>query len=277
MATALVTPFRDGAVDLAAVQDLAHRQVEAGVHALVPCGTTGEAPTLTSEEWNQVVRVVVEVSAGSVPVVAGCGTNSTASTVVNVELAGSLGVDAVLVVLPYYNRPNPMGLLAHVRAVAAVGVPVVLYHVPGRTGQWVPSPQLAQLCAVEGVVGIKEATGDLSYGVSLLQRVDVPVLSGDDFTFAELIGLGALGVISVLSNLAPRDTVRWYEAARAGDESMLADLSGRLQPVVGYLFGESNPVPVKAALSSMGLCTSEVRLPLAPGVPPAPELLQGLS
>ncbi len=274
--TALVTPFLDGAVDRETYRNLARRQVEAGVAGLVPCGTTGETPTLTEEEWADLVGIAVEAAGGRVPVVAGCGTNSTARTVATIGRARALGADAALVVFPYYNKPNPQGLRAHVEACARVGLPLVLYHVPGRTGQRLGLDQLAELANIPGVVALKEATGDVALGQHLLDRTDRSILSGDDFTFAALVAMGAHGVISVLSNVAPRMTVRWYEAARDGDVATLRELRARLLPVVRFLFQGPNPVPVKAAMASLGLCANEVRLPLAPAAGPEPGLLDGL-
>jgi len=277
--TALITPFRSGEVDLDTYRILCDRQLDAGVHGLVPCGTTGETPTLSHAEWSGCIRTAVAVSGGSVPVIAGCGSNSTAGTVAAIEEAIALGADAALVVFPYYNKPNPAGLAAHVQAAAAPGLPLVLYHVPGRTGQRLPVSQLESLCRTPGVVALKEATGDVALGIDILQRLsdtDVSILSGDDFTFAPLTAMGGHGVISVVSNPAPALTTAWYDAADTGDVATLRSLSGRMMPLVRYLFSSSNPVPVKAAMAAMGLCENEVRLPLAPGDAPSAALLAGL-
>lgn len=274
--TALVTPFRDGEIDLDTFGSLCERQLEAGVAGLVPCGTTGETPTLSDEEWSALVRAAVEVAGGRVPVIAGCGSNSTARTVEGLRRARALGADAGLVVLPYYNKPNAAGLRAHVAALASAGLPVVLYHVPGRTAQRLPVSLLAELCHSPGVIGVKEATGDVAYGVELLLQDPGAVLSGDDFTFAPLMSYGAAGVISVVSNVAPALTVALAEAARSGDLARARALNDRLFPIVRYLFAETNPIPVKAALEAMGLCSGELRLPLAPGTPPPQGLLLDL-
>ncbi len=265
--TALVTPFDRGEVDLPTFRTLCERQVQAGVAGLVPCGTTGEAPTLSTAEWTSLVEVALEVARGHeartgqrVQVVPGVGTNSTASTVEAVARAQKLGADAGLLVLPYYNKPNPRGLLAHVERAASLGLPIVVYHVPGRTAQRLPVGQLASLCGVAGVVSCKEATGDVAYGIDLVEALEnhgrgVTVLSGDDFTFAPLVAMGAHGVISVLSNVAPGLTVAWCDAARTGDIASLQEIRRRLQPVVRALFADTNPVPVKAAMAAMGLCS----------------------
>lgn len=286
--TALVSPFSAGEVDLVTFRALCERQVQAGVAGLVPCGTTGEAPTLSGAEWSALVETAIEVARAHeaqtgqrVQVVPGVGTNSTASTVEAVQRARKLGADGGLLVLPYYNKPNPRGLLAHVERACAEGLPIVVYHVPGRTAQRLPVAQLARLCEVPGVVSCKEATGDVAYGIDLIEAVElhgagVTVLSGDDYTFAPLVAMGAHGVISVLSNIAPRMTVAWCDAARTGDIATLRDLRRRLQPLVRYLFADSNPVPVKAAMAAMGLCADGPRLPLASGSPPDLELIRGL-
>ena len=275
--TALVTPFAaDGSLDEDAFVALVDRQLAAGVAGLVPCGTTGETPTLEDDEWARLITLTVERCRGRVPVIAGCGSNSTTKTVATVKAATALGADAALVVFPYYNKPNPAGMAAHVAAVAAVGLPVVLYHVPGRTAQRLPVDQLGALCNTPGVVGVKEATGDVAYGQDLLARTDRPILSGDDFTFAALMAMGGHGVISVVSNLAPKMTVAWAQAAATGDLPALRSLLGRLNPLVHALFAEVNPVPAKAGLAAMGLCQNVLRLPLAPGKALDPALLHGL-
>lgn len=267
--TALVTPFDDGAVDLATFTALCERQLAAGVDGLVPCGTTGETPTLTSDEWAELVAAAVKVAKGRVPVIAGCGTNATEATVANITRARALGAQAALVVFPYYNKPNPDGLRAHVRACASAGLPLVLYHVPGRTGQRLDGQLLAELCNTAGVVACKEATGDVAFGLALIQATERAVLSGDDATFGALRFFGAAGVISVLSNVAPALTVAWDRACRDGDSTRAQALSRRLLPVVRWLFHTTNPVPVKAMMAAMDLCRNEVRLPLASiGLPP---------
>ncbi len=266
--TALVTPFKsaeqDFVVDYDAFRVLCKRQLDSGVQGLVPCGTTGETPTLSNEEWVRVISIAVEEAKGRVSVIAGCGTNNTRTTVENVRRAKELGADAALVVFPYYNKPNRAGHLAHVQAVCEVGLPVVLYHVPGRTGQRLSADLLEELCRLPGVIGLKEATGDVTLGLELCNRLsdtNVALLSGDDFTFATLMTHGFHGVISVLSNPAPAHTVAWATAASTGS----ADLSTyrtELLPVVDFLFHQSNPLPCKALMADMGLLESHARLPL---------------
>jgi 4-hydroxy-tetrahydrodipicolinate synthase len=272
--TALVTPFTaGGSVDVDAFEALCERQIEAGVQGIVACGTTGEATTLTAEEWRQVVGAAVRVSAKRVTVSAGVGTNDTAHTVHNVEAALELGADVGLLVFPYYNKPNPAGHRAHVRAAASPGLPLMLYHVPGRTAQVLPVDLFAALSEIEGVVAVKEATGDVRYGTDLLARTKVAVLSGDDFTFLGLLAQGATGCVSVLSNVAPAETVGVWRAHRDGRPQEAIARLRRLWDLLTFLFSESSPVPCKAALASIGLCRPDARLPLATFAGPSPGAL----
>jgi 4-hydroxy-tetrahydrodipicolinate synthase len=273
----MITPFADGALDLDAWEALVARQLRAGVQGIVVNGTTGESPTLEAEERETLLRDALAVVAGRIPVTMGVGTNSTKSTVRNTARARELGATAGLLVLPYYNKPNREGLRAHVREAAAVGLPLIVYHVPGRTAQRLSPADLAALCDTEGVVAVKEATGDLIYGQDFLQRSRCPVLSGDDFTWLPLLAVGGKGVISVLSNVAPRRTVAVWEAFTAGRLAEAGALHAALYPVAQYLFAEVNPVPAKAMMSDMGLCRNELRLPLAPGALPDEALLRDLA
>jgi len=273
--TALVTPFRDGRVDLDAYRRLAIRQLENGTTGLVPCGTTGETPTLTEAEWADCIRCAVEIADGA-PVTAGIGTNCTRTSVENAEKAQELGADLGLLVLPYYNKPNPAGHRANVAAVAAAGLPLVLYHVPGRTGQRVSAGLLAELANMDGVVAVKEATGDIRYGSDVVAGTEAAVLSGDDFSFFPLIAVGGRGVISVVSNVAPRMTAELCAAALEGRLAEARELHHRLMPLVDWLFSDTNPAPCKSAMAAMGLCSPEVRLPLAPIGPPPAGLLDGI-
>lgn len=275
--TALVTPFQDEEFDLPAFERLLLRQLQGGVHGLVVCGTTGETPTLEQQEWELLLQKTVELGRGKARITAGVGSNSTRATVRNIERALALGVEAGLLVLPYYNKPTPEGLRAHVTAAAGPGLPLIVYHVPGRTGQRVAPELLAELCNIPGVVACKEATGDLSYGQDLMLGTACPVLSGDDFTWLPLLSVGGTGVISVLSNVAPRLTVAVWEAWKRGDLQEAARIHRQLYPLVRYLFAQSNPVPVKAALATMGLCSAACRLPLTAGKAPPSGLLEGLS
>jgi 4-hydroxy-tetrahydrodipicolinate synthase len=275
--TALVTPFADGRLDLESWESLLARQVRAGVQGVVVCGTTGESPTLDDDEAGILLAEALQVVAKRARVTMGVGTNDTRTTVRKVQKAQQAGADAGLLVLPYYNKPNLTGLRAHVRAAAEPGLPLIVYHVPGRTGQRLNPTELAVLCEIEGVVAVKEATGDVSYGHEFMARSARPVLSGDDFTWMPLLSVGAAGVISVLSNVAPRRTVAVWEAWRRGDTAAAATEHAALFPVVRFLFAESNPIPVKAMMSEMGLCRNELRLPLAPGTLPDEALLPDLA
>ena len=263
--TALVTPFTDNAVDFDTFRRLCRRQIDSGISGLVPCGTTGETPSLSNDEWQKLIQIAVEESAGDIPVIAGCGTNSTQSTVENVRQAQQLGADAALVVFSYYNKPNPQGHQAHVNAICSVGLPIVLYHVPGRTGQRLSADLLETLCRTPGVIGIKEATGDVALGLELCNRLadtTVSLLSGDDFTFAPLLTHGFDGVISVLSNPAPAYTVAWAQDSIEGKKEALVLHRQYLLPIVDFLFSHSNPLPCKVLMHHMGLLDNETRLPL---------------
>jgi 4-hydroxy-tetrahydrodipicolinate synthase len=275
--TAIVTPFRDGALDLGAWERLVGRQLDAGVQGIVVCGTTGESPTVDATEREQLLRTALTLGGARAAITMGVGTNDTRSTVENARRASDLGAHAGLLVLPYYNRPSFAGLRLHVAAACETGLPMIVYHVPTRTGQRLAPEQLAELCASPGVVACKEATGEMIYAQEFLARSVVPMLSGDDFTWLPALSIGAAGVISVLSNVAPELTVQVWQAHRRGDGKTAAILHSRLYPVVRYLFGDASPGPCKAMLAAMELCGAEVRLPLAPSAPPPAELVEGLA
>lgn len=275
--TALVTPFENsGEVDLPTFRALVRRQIEGGVDGVVVCGTTGEAPTLETAEKEALLAAAIEESAGRVVVTMGVGTNATRSTVKNSVRARELGADLGLLVLPYYNKPNQAGLVEHVRAAVATGLKQVVYHVPGRTGQRLSPADLAAVCAIDGVVACKEATGELLYGQDFLAKTDVDVLSGDDFTWLPLLSVGGVGVISVLSNVAPKQTVAVWKAWERGDVATARRIHAQLYPFVHYLFSVSNPLPCKAAMAAMGLCRADARLPLQGIGLPAAEVVAGL-
>lgn len=275
--TAIVTPFAaDGSVDLDCFRALVRRQVEAGIHGVVVCGTTGESPTVEAEERDALLRVALEEAGGRLEVTMGVGTNSTRSSIRNAERAKNLGARYGLLVLPYYNKPNLAGHMGHIRAVASHGLPLVVYHVPGRTGQRLSPGELGTLCGMEGVVACKEATGDLTFVQDLLPKTRIPVLSGDDFTWLPMLAVGGAGVISVLSNVAPRRTVAVWEAWQRGDVATARREHAALYPFIHYLFSASNPLPCKAAMAAMGLCRAEARLPLHEISPPGHEVVAGL-
>ncbi len=268
--TALVTPFNAaGDVDETRFRALVERQVVAGVRLLVPCGTTGEAATLTPAERERVIALTVETARGRAKVLAGVGSNATAATVERAHAARAAGADAILVVAPYYNKPTQAGLTAHFRAVAAAvrDMPVVLYNVPGRTASnLAAATTLALARETDNIVGVKEASGDLGQIMAVLR--DRParfrVLSGDDAVTLPLIALGADGIVSVVSNEAPDLMARLTESALQGDWEAARELHYRLLPLMEANFIESNPGPVKAALALMGLLEDRFRLPLVP-------------
>lgn len=262
--TALMTPFADdGSVDLDAYDRLAARQLDNGIAGLVACGTTAETPALDHDEWAQLIAHAVAVADGRAPVVAGVGTNNTRTTVQNIERAAAMGADAGLVVFPYYNKPNPDGIRAHVRAALEPGLPIMLYHVPGRTGSKLGGALLAEVTSYDNVIGLKEASGDMRLGGDILGGTNTPVLSGDDFSFLSLCALGARGVVSVVSNVAPAQTVDIWKRHEAGDVTGAAGALRRMWPLLDFLYCEVNPVPGKAAMEALGLCSRRMRLPLA--------------
>jgi 4-hydroxy-tetrahydrodipicolinate synthase len=266
--TAIVTPFRDdGSLDLPSLERFVAWQVASGIHGLVPCGTTGEGATLRPEEHTAVIETTVRAAAGRVPVVAGCGTNEIKATVAGALRAAKAGADAVLVVTPYYNKPNRSGMLAHYAAIAAeIDIPIVVYNVPGRTGQNLSPEQTLALAEIRGVSGVKEAAGSVEQMAMILEKrpPGFAVLSGDDALAVPEIALGADGVISVVANEAPKLTGEMIDAALAGDFATARAIHFRLLPLMRANFVESNPVPVKTALACLGRCSGTLRPPLGP-------------
>ena len=264
--TAMVTPFRgDGSLDEATLRHLARRQVSAGVDFLVPCGTTGESPTLTHEEHLRVVEITVEVAKGKVPVLAGAGGYNTAEVVSMARELAAIGADGILSVTPYYNKPTQEGLYQHYRAIAeAVSLPIVVYSVQARTGINVEPPTVKRLAEIENIIGIKEASGSISQMATILNTVPEKflVLSGDDVITLPLIALGGRGVISVVSNEIPAEMTQLTRLALEGDFAGARRLQRRYQPLMEVKFVESNPIPVKAAMAEMGLLLPVWRLPL---------------
>ena len=266
--TALLTPFcEDGSVDYAAYAASIDRQVAAGVHFLVPLGTTAETPALTPEEKVRLLKIAKDHAAGR-PLLVGCGANSFEGTMANIRLLEPLGPDAFLVVVPYYNKPTPEGQYRYFKAVAAATqVPVVIYNVPGRTGANMTAATALRLAAdCPNIIGIKEASGNYAQGSELIRRAPdgFAVLSGDDdLTFA-LMATGAKGVVSVASNIAPAEVAAMAEALLRDDIPAARALHHRLSPLYKACFLESNPIPAKAAMAQLGLMTDAVRLPLAP-------------
>jgi 4-hydroxy-tetrahydrodipicolinate synthase len=279
--TAIVTPFdQNGRVDEDALRAHIHTQLDAGHDGIVPCGTTGETPTLSIEEFQQVVRATVEEVKGRVPVIAGTGSNNTRTSIETTRLARELGVDAALVVTPYYNKPGPAMLEAHFRKVASEGgLPVVLYNVPGRTGTNMTAPVVHALAAVDNIIAVKEASGNLSQVQAILGGVDTSrftVLSGDDALALPMYSVGAHGVVSVAANLVPAEMRAVHRLFLAGDVAAAAAANARLFPLYEALFCESNPVPAKIGLELMGRMTSRVREPLGAGMPATVERLRAV-
>lgn len=278
--TALVTPFtKSGALDEAAIKRLARRQIDAGVHFLVPCGTTGETPTLSAAERRRVVELVVEEARGQVPVMAGAGGNDTKEVVLLAREMHGLGVHGLLSVTPYYNKPTPEGLFAHFSAVAeATPLPIVLYNVPGRTGCNIEAPTLARLATIPHVIGVKEAAGNITQMIEICRAVpdDFLVLSGDDALTLPLMAIGGRGLISVASNAIPAEMSQLVEAAERGDYVTARRLHHKLVPIMLGNFMESNPGPVKYAMAAMGLCEEVYRLPMVSPRPSSKEKMRGL-
>ena len=264
--TALVTPFtRSEQVDFEAYRELVRWQVDSGIDFLVPCGTTGESVTLSEEEYRRVVRTCVKTVAGAVPVVAGAGANHTEHAAHLARLAESEGADAILSVTPYYNKPTPDGLALHFREIAkSVRVPVIVYNVPGRTGTNIRPDTLLRLTEIETVVGVKEASGDITQIMEILasRPAGFRVLSGDDSVTLPIVALGGEGVISVASNLIPAEMTQLVALARTGNLGEARDIHYRYLKLMDLNFIESNPIPVKYALHRMGRLEEIYRLPM---------------
>jgi 4-hydroxy-tetrahydrodipicolinate synthase len=265
--TALVTPFSGAEIDEPALAASIERQIAAGVHGVVPVGTTGETSTLSTEEHKRVVSLCVEVVAGRVPVIAGCGSNATVEAIDFVRHAEAAGADGALVVTPYYNRPSQEGLYRHYEAVAAAsGLPLLVYNVPSRTGVDISNATLARLAALPTVAGVKDATGDISRA-SVQRRTcgdDWILLSGDDPSALGYMAHGGHGCISVTANVAPGACAKMFEAAMAGDFSAARALQDRLIRLHKALFLDASPGPTKFALARLGLCAEDCRLPITP-------------
>ena len=263
--TALITPFKNGAVDDDAVVALAERQVAEGSHGVVPTGTTGEAANLTDDEHEHVVRLCVETVAGRIPVIAGAGSNSTVSAVELSKRLAATGVDGLLHVTGYYNRPNQTGLINHYREVAgAIDLPIIIYNIPARTTVDLSVETLGELAKLENIVGVKDATGDLAR-IPLQTRAcgdDYAQLSGEDMTAVGFNAMGGRGCISVASNVAPSLCAKMQDASLVGDFATARALQDKLAPLHDALFSDASPGPVKYAMSLLGLCSDELRSPL---------------
>ncbi len=268
--TALVTPFtKDGKVDEPRLRELVENQIRGGVDGLVPCGTTGESPTLSHEEHNHVIELVVKFATGRCKVIAGTGSNSTDEAIFMTQHAEKVGADATLQVAPYYNKPTQAGLYAHFRTIAEQGgLPVIIYNIPGRTGVDVSNETLAKLRhdLPDKIVGLKESTGNVDRVSQIRTLVDreFAILSGDDSLTLPMMSVGAVGVISVAANVMPREVTDMVHAALKGDYERAGRIHAKLFPLFKDLFIETNPVPVKAALAMMGQIEETYRLPLVP-------------
>ncbi|HUX13549.1 MAG TPA: 4-hydroxy-tetrahydrodipicolinate synthase [Spirochaetia bacterium] len=266
--TALVTPFNeDGSIDEKGIRDFVEFQIGEGITGLVPMGTTGESPTVTHEENIEVIRIVVEQTKGRVPVIAGTGSNSTTEAISMTRRAKAVGANATLQVAPYYNKPNQEGLYRHFAAIAeAADLPIIVYNIPGRTGKNIENDTMLRLAKHPKIVGVKEASGDLNQVMDLIARkpADFTVLSGDDNLALPIVMLGGKGVISVASNMIPREIVAFMKAAVASDLKNAREKHYRLLPLFRALFTDTNPIPVKYGLSLMGKVREVYRLPMCP-------------
>lgn len=266
--TALVTPFaQDGSIDTAALDELVEMQIRGGISGLVPMGTTGESPTLTHEEHNRVIELVIKKASGRVPVIAGTGSNSTAEAIRMTKAAKENGAQASLQVAPYYNKPSNEGFYRHFTAIAeAVDLPLIVYNIPGRTGKNIENSVMLRLAEHPNIVGVKEASGSIPQVMDLISRKpnDFAVLSGDDNMCLPIVILGGSGVISVASNIIPSEMERLVAVALSGDAASARSLHYRLLPLFQALFIETNPIPIKYAMHLKGLMEERYRLPMFP-------------
>ena len=265
--TALITPFRDQRIDREALEHIVEHQITNGSAALVPCGSTGESATMTHEEHIEVIRLVVDAARGRVPVIAGTGSNSTAEAIRLTKAAREAGATAALLISPYYNKPTQEGIYQHYRHIAeATGFPLIVYNIPGRTSSKIEATTLARLAELEHIVGLKEATGSLDEVQEVIRRCGdaLAVYSGDDALTLPIIAVGGVGVISVVGNCVPKQWSEAVAAALQGDWPTARRLHYNMLPLIRALFLETNPIPIKAAMSMLGLCRDELRLPLLP-------------
>jgi 4-hydroxy-tetrahydrodipicolinate synthase len=264
---ALVTPFKDGNVDRQSLEKLIEFHIQNGTHGIVPCGTTGESATLSHEEHDAVVKIVINTVNTRVPVIAGTGSNSTAEAVRLTRAAEKSGADGALLISPYYNRPTQEGIYQHYRKVASeVGIPIIVYNIPGRTGSKIEPETLARMAEINNIAGVKEATGSVDQAIDVIRLCGdrLAVYSGEDSLIFSLMALGGKGVISTVANVAPKETAALAEACLKGDWERGRALQLELIPLIRSLFIETNPIPVKTALSLMGKCSGDLRLPLTP-------------
>jgi 4-hydroxy-tetrahydrodipicolinate synthase len=260
---AMVTPFRNGEVDLSKLKELVEFHIREGTDAISPCGTTGESATLTHEEHERVISEVVQHARGRIPVIAGTGSNNTKEALRLTQYAKKAGADAALVITPYYNKPTQEGLYRHYKALAeGVDIPIVVYNVPSRTGVSISPETVARLAEFKNIVAIKEASGSLDQVSDILRLCKITVLSGDDSLTLPMLSLGGKGVISVVANIVPGDTARLVKSFLKGDVSEAARLHHKLFPLCKAMFIETNPIPVKTAMRLLGRLNGELRMPL---------------
>ncbi len=274
LTVAMVTPFRAGAVDEAALRQLVDFHVQQGTNCVCPCGTTGESPTLSHEEHERVISLVCEQAAGRIKVMAGTGSNSTTEAIRLTRRAKEAGANGALMVAPYYNKPMQEGFFAHYEAVAnAVDIPIVLYNIPGRTAKNMEPETICRLAEIPNIVAVKESTGSMDQASQILNGSNLTVLSGDDSLTLPLLALGGSGIVSVVGNIVPADVLRLLSAWKAGDIAAAQAAHHKLFPLCRDMLGlATNPIPVKAAMQLLGRDTGEVRLPLTPL--PAPDILK---
>lgn len=264
---ALITPFKGGKVDWQSLERLIAFHIESGTHGIVPCGTTGESATLSHEEHDEVIKGVIKAVNGRLPVIAGTGSNSTAEAVRLTRAAEKSGADGALMISPYYNRPTQEGIYQHYRLVASeVGIPIIVYNIPGRTGSKIEPETLARLAEIKNIAGVKEATGSVDQAIDVIRLCgdNLALYSGEDTLTFSLMGLGGKGVISTVANVAPREMSQLTEACLKGEWEKGRGLQLKLTPLIRSLFTETNPIPVKTAAALLGKCTAELRLPLTP-------------
>ena len=264
---ALVTPFKDGNVDWKSLEGLVEFHIQNGTHGIVPCGTTGESATLSHREHDDVINAVVKAVNKRVPVIAGTGSNSTDEAIRLTREAEKSGADGALLISPYYNRPTQEGIYQHYKKIAAsVGIPLIVYNIPGRTGSKIEPETLARLSEIENVAGVKEATGSVDQAIDVIRLCQdrLAVYSGEDSLTFSLMALGGKGVISTVANIVPKEMSELTEACLKGDWEKGRKIQLKLVPLIRAVFIETNPIPIKTALSLMGECGGELRLPLTP-------------
>jgi 4-hydroxy-tetrahydrodipicolinate synthase len=264
---AIITPFRDGRVDGEALERLVEFQVQNGTSAIVPCGSTGESSTLSHAEHGEVVRLVVKLVRGRIPVIAGTGSNSTSEAIALTRAAQEAGAAAALLISPYYNKPTQEGIYQHYKSIAeATRFPLIVYNIPGRTASKIEATTIARLAELKEIVGLKEATGSLDEAQEAIRLCGdkIEVYSGDDLLTLPILAVGGVGVISVVANVMPKESAQMLAACRRGDWDTARRLHYQLLPLIRALFLETNPIPVKAAVAMMGYCQNELRLPLLP-------------